>query len=187
MRSLTLRDSRGVCRSPHPPRSGPPSPQGEGHNARLKWGETCNVGRSGLSQTSSTAEREWRVKSGEWRWQQLRKRELQCRAFVSIETSSTAKRSPFPYEGKALTPLKLGRDLHCRVRHFHCPASEALPLCPTAGGCSPSRAPAGRSPSPARVGWRGLPLRTNSGADSGFRRTYGIHPRRASALRSGLR
>ena len=29
------------------------------------------------------------------------------------------------------------------------------------------------------VGWRGLPLRTIKGADSGFRRTYGFHPRRA--------
>ena len=27
------------------------------------------------------------------------------------------------------------------------------------------------------VGWRGLPLRTNKGADSGFRRTASIHPR----------
>ena len=29
----TLRDSEGVHSSPHPPRSGPPSPQGEGLNA----------------------------------------------------------------------------------------------------------------------------------------------------------
>ena len=39
--------------------------------------------------------------------------------------------------------------------------------------------PAGRSPSPGGVGWRGLPLRTNHGADSGFRRTASLHPRRA--------
>ena len=50
--------------------------------------------------------------------------------------------------------------------------------------------PAGRSPSPPGermpaasrqrgVGWRGSPLRTNKGADSGFRRTQCLHPRRA--------
>ena len=37
------------------------------------------------------------------------------------------KRSPFPYEGKALTPLKLGRGFPYRARHFHLAASEALP------------------------------------------------------------
>ena len=48
----------------------------------------------------------------------------------------------------------------------------------TAGECSPSRTPAGRSPSPAcGAGWRGLPLRTINGADSGFRRTACLHPR----------
>ena len=41
------------------------------------------------------------------------------------------------------------------------------------------RCPAGRSPSPGGVGWRGLSLRTNKGADSGFRRTACIPPRRA--------
>ena len=82
------------------------------------------------------------------------------------------KRSPFPYEGKALTPLQVGCDCECRVRHFRNPASEALLHCP-----------AGRSPAPSPplcgggVGWRGLPLRTIKGADSGFRRTYGFHPR----------
>ena len=35
------------------------------------------------------------------------------------------KRSPFPYEGKALTRLKLRRDCGCRARHLLCPA--ALP------------------------------------------------------------
>ena len=30
----TLREGERVCRSPHPPRSGPPSPQGEGQYAR---------------------------------------------------------------------------------------------------------------------------------------------------------
>ena len=45
--------------------------------------------------------------------------------------------------------------------------------------------PGGAKPFAGRVGWRGLPLRTNKGADSGFRRTNGIHPRlRVSA---GLR
>ena len=45
--------------------------------------------------------------------------------------------------------------------------------------------PGGAEPFAGRVGWRGLPLRTNKGADSGFRRTACIHPRlRVSA---GLR
>ena len=72
------------------------------------------------------------------------------------------KRSPFPYEGKDLTPLKLRRDCNFRARHFQHAASKTLPHCRTAKGCSHSRAPAGRSPSPAGVGWRGSPLRTDS-------------------------
>ena len=62
--------------------------------------------------------------------------------------------------------------------------------------CKPSPRsinPAGRSPSPPRkrmpaasrqrgVGWRGFPLRTIFGADSGFRRTISIHPRRAQRI-----
>ena len=43
----------------------------------------------------------------------------------------------------------------------------------------------GAKPIVGGVGWRGLPLRTINGADSGFRRTLCIHPRlRVSA---GLR
>ena len=67
------------------------------------------------------------------------------------------KRSPFPYEGKALTPGKVGETLPVDHGKSHIAASEALPRCP-----------AGRSPSPGGVGWRGLPLRTIKGADSGF-------------------
>ena len=37
------------------------------------------------------------------------------------------KRSPFPYEGKALTPLILGRVCECRAGHCQIAASEALP------------------------------------------------------------
>ena len=37
------------------------------------------------------------------------------------------KRSPFPYEGKALTRFKLGQDCECRARHCQIAASEALP------------------------------------------------------------
>ena len=37
--------------------------------------------------------------------------------------------------------------------------------------------PGGAKPFAGRVGWRGLPLRTIKGADTGFRRTNGIHPR----------
>ena len=78
------------------------------------------------------------------------------------------KRSPFPYEGKALTPDKMGETANVGR------------TCLTAGERSYSRAPAGRSPSPeCGVGWRGVPLRMNYGADSGFRRTLCLHPRRA--------
>ena len=65
-------------------------------------------------------------------------------------------RSPFSYKEKALTQHCVG------IVVSNISASEALPYCRTMGGCSPSRAPAGRSPSPAGVGWRGLPLRTDS-------------------------
>ena len=59
-------------------------------------------------------------------------------------------------------------------RKFQLAASEALP-----------RWPGGAKPIAGRVGWRGLPLHTNNGADSGFRRTASLHPRlRVSA---GLR
>ena len=78
------------------------------------------------------------------------------------------KRSPFPYEGKALTPGKMGETLPVDHGKSHIAASEALPRCP-----------AGRSPSPGGVGWRGAPLRTITGADTGFRRTLCNHPRRA--------
>ena len=104
---------------------------------------------------------------------------MQYRALVSIETSSTANAVPLPhkarlrtsYKEKALTPHCVG------IVVSNISASEALPYCRTMGGCSLSRAPAGRSPSPAGVGWRGLPLRIFKGADSGFRRTIGIYPR----------
>ena len=58
------------------------------------------------------------MKSEEWSYRPLRERVFECRApiftlregeRVRIFTSSTAERSPFPYEGKDLTPLKLGR------------------------------------------------------------------------------
>ena len=73
----------------------------------------------------------------------------------------------FPYEGKALTHLKLRRD---------CPVGRGSS---NRGERSVAAQPAGRSPSPAGVGWRGSPLRTIYGADSGFRRTTCLHPRRA--------
>ena len=36
-------------------------------------------------------------------------------AFGAIADLIHRKRSPFPYEGKALTPLKLGQDCECWV------------------------------------------------------------------------
>ena len=52
------------------------------------------------------------------------------------------KRSPFPYEGKALTPLKLRRDCKCRARHF-----------PYRGERSVAALPGGAKPF---AGWGGL-------------------------------
>ena len=48
---------------------------------------------------------------------------------------------------------------------------------PDCGERSVAALPGGAKPFAGRVGWRGLPLRTNKGADSGFRRTACIHPR----------
>ena len=67
----TLREWERVRRSPHPPRSGPPSPRGEGLNTLRENG--CP------------------------------ERGVKLRIAGGI-TSLNRKRSPFPYEGKALTP-----------------------------------------------------------------------------------
>ena len=40
------------------------------------------------------------------------------------------KRSPFPYEGKDLTPLKVGETFPIGRGTAHVAASEALPRCP---------------------------------------------------------
>ena len=74
-----------------------------------------------------------------------------------------------PYERKALGRFAKGSAS---------PISERAKRCRAAGGAKPNA---------GGVGWRGYPLRTIIGADSGFRRTYGFHPRRASAPCSGLR
>ena len=58
---------------------------------------------------------------------------------------------PLPLRGEGLNAPESGLDFTYRARHFPIAASEALPHCP-----------AGRSPSPGGVGWRGLPLRTDS-------------------------
>ena len=71
--------------------------------------------------------------------------------------------SPMRGRGTALAVDEVSKDKNAR----HCMSSPR------------SSNPAGRSPSPGGVGWRGLPLRTIKGADSGFRRTACIHPRRA--------
>ena len=65
-----------------------------------------------------------------------------------------------------MTPGKVGARARSRARHF--------PYC---GELSVAALPGGAKPFAGRVGWRGLPLRTIKGADTGFRRTNGIHPR----------
>ena len=44
-RNFTLREGERVCSSPHPPRSGPPSPQGEGQYTLEKGNYASIVGR----------------------------------------------------------------------------------------------------------------------------------------------
>ena len=84
------------------------------------------------------------------------------------------KPSPCRRRGTALAVDEVSKDKNAR----HCMSS------------SRSSNPAGRSPSPPGtgmpaasrqrgVGWRGSPLHTITGADSGFRRTLCLHPRRA--------
>ena len=87
--------------------------------------------------------------------------DLQCRALFATADLIHRKRSPFPYEGKALTHRKVGETSSIA-------ASEALPRCPAKGSAPPG-------------GWVGgvYPSAQIQGADSGFRRTYGFHPRRA--------
>ena len=83
------------------------------------------------------------------------------------------KRSPFPYEGKDLTRLKVDR------------AQMPGAMLPDRGRMLPFAQPGGAKPIAGGVGWRGLPLRTIKDADSVFRRTACIPPRlRVSA---GLR
>ena len=62
------------------------------------------------------------------------------------------KRSPFPYEGKDLMRRTVGETYNVGREHFECPASETMQPCRTAGECSPSLNPAGRSPSPPGIG-----------------------------------
>ena len=77
-------------------------------------------------------------------------------------------RSPFPSRGRTLCAAESGRDFPCWTRHFlYC------------GEQSVAALPGGAKPFAGRVGWRGLPLHTIKGADSGFRRTQCLHPRRA--------
>ena len=73
------------------------------------------------------------------------------------------KRSPFPYEGKALTRSKFGVTF------------------PAGSGTSKIRGERSVAAARRRAGWRwrGSPLRIFKGADSGFRRTLCNHPRRA--------
>ena len=68
------------------------------------------------------------------------------------------KRSPFPYEGKALAHLSGSETNPVEWDTFLVPASKALPRCSTADERSHSLNPAGRSPSPPAAvrRWGGL-------------------------------
>ena len=78
------------------------------------------------------------------------------------------KAVPLSLKGKGNSVFEWGRGFPYRARHFHLAASEALPR---------SR----RGEAHRRQGWVGgvYPSAQIQGADSGFRRKYGIHPRRA--------
>ena len=81
------------------------------------------------------------------------------------------KRSPFPYEGKALTPRKVSDTALANATLLKLRRAER---CRAAGGAKPNAARRY-----AAVGWVGgvYPSAQIQGADSGFRRTIGIHPR----------
>ena len=93
---------------------------------------------------------------------------MQCRVGVSIETSSTANAVPLLLQGEGLNAPQIMARLSM--------SGATLTYC---GERSVAALPGGAKPFAGRVGWRGLPLRTIYGADSGFRRTLCIHPRRA--------
>ena len=112
------------------------------------------------------------MECGEWSLKQLRELEVKCRAFASIKTSSTATAVPLPHKARLRTSYK--GTLRVGIAPFRIAASEALP-------------PGTGMPDTLWGGLEGAPLRTIKGADTGFRRTNGIHPRRASAQGSGLR
>ena len=92
--------------------------------------------------------------------------DLQCRALFATADLIHRKRSPFPYEGKALTHRKVGETSTIAV-------SEALPRCP-----------AGRSPSPG--GWVGgvypsTPFKARTAASDGH--TASTRAARSAGLR----
>ena len=91
------------------------------------------------------------------------------------------KRSPFPYEGKALTPRKVGETALANATLLKLRRAER---CRAAGGAKPIAARRY-----AAVGWVGgvYPSAQIQGADSGFRRTLCLHPRLREAPGSGLR
>ena len=70
-RLSSLREGERVCSSPHPPLSGPPSPQGEGQERAQKWARLRMSGVPGCRRPhpprSGPPPRKDRVKSGEWR------------------------------------------------------------------------------------------------------------------------
>ena len=83
-------------------------------------------------------------------------------------------RSPFPSIGEGLSAVEIEAKLRM--------SGATLSNC---GERSVAALPGGAEPFAGRVGWRGYPSAQITGADTGFRWTYGFHPRpRVSA---GLR
>ena len=89
-------------------------------------------------------------------WQQLRQRDLQYRASVSISPHpEPLTRSPFPYEGKALTPPKRSMSLLIGRGIPQLAASEALPL-PDRGRVLAFTSAGGAKPNAGRGGLEGF-------------------------------
>ena len=97
------------------------------------------------------------------------KRNLNYRANIAIADLILNREAvPLPLRGEGFRQL--------RIRECGFPYRGERSVAALPGGAKPI---AGFAAMRRGVGWRGSPLRTITGADSGFRRAYGFHPRRA--------
>ncbi len=173
-------------RAPFSTRHGFARPQGEGQYAPLKLGLTASVGRSLLSQTSSTANAVPLPLIGEGNnrsaWG-LPGSMPASEALPRCREAGHSKARPL-YRARFCLPLE-GKGDRFAVDEVQLKVTldrGQIILFTQPGGAKPIAATEtyARRLAAARVGWRGLPLHTITGADSGFRRTANLHPRRAA-------